>query len=372
MIEQVEREPPRIYSPDIARAMLRRESQRTVLADRMRRLWLDSELEKRRAGGLSLSIGLSLGMSSGPSGFTGSFATLLPGAWSAWQANLGLTYGPTLLAGGGATDAVARTGTLATAPVPILAKGTGAGVCSIYYDGGTTPAMTGVTPSAGVPIALTGAALGISLAWTSATIALNNTWTATCAGLADQTTNGKNATQGTSSKQPIVTPGSNGKTAVLLDGVDDLLTSSVGSLFVSTEQIVIVCRRVTTTGTQALCGGDNNSGVIYNNGSGTLVQTFNGSAGPSLTYAGTGFTRFYAALTSSAGDVLKAGNVSTAGSAGSISGTNRTLGCNGSGQFGNIELLFAAYLPANYVFPFAAFDAALNSAAGYGVASISV
>ncbi len=315
--------------------------------------------------------------------FNGNFATLFPGAFQVVQTDRGLTYGATPLATAGNTSTTVLTlsGTITGPYIPVLAKATntlaiGAGATfNIYYDGvGTLPAMSGVTPTAGTPVALTGAGAGLFIAWAAGTSVTNDTWNATAAGLADQTLNGKNATQATATKQPILTIGVNGKPELLHDGVDDELDSSVGSLIGGAVpyQIIIVARRLVNTPSRAYVGGASNTGVVYCQ-VGSDVTMFSGSTGPSTPYSSAVQTRISATFTGSTSDSLKVGALAPVSgvSAGAQVTASRTIGTNVA-MFGNMALLAVIYTPPISAGQLAAFDAALNSPAGYGVGAIAV
>ncbi len=104
--------------------------------------------------GIGLGISLSAGASPGGGPLTSQFApgTLLLGM----QTDVGLTYDTavTATAGNTSTSVITLGGTLTSAMVPILVKATnsatvGSGATfDVSYDGGSTFAMTGVTPAA--------------------------------------------------------------------------------------------------------------------------------------------------------------------------------------------------------------------------------
>jgi hypothetical protein len=150
------------------------------------------------------------------------FATYFPGAYQIVQTDIGLTYGSTPYAAGTGTPPVGTlSGTPSGAVVPLLFKCTTAGtigsgaVFAAYADGtGSTPFMTGITPSAGTPVSLTGVGAGMSMAWAAGTAALNHTWTATCSGLADQSGNARHYTQTSPTLQPLITLGPNGVASI--------------------------------------------------------------------------------------------------------------------------------------------------------------
>lgn len=310
------------------------------------------------------------------------WASFFPGAFQVVQTDLGLTYGGTPLAGGGATDTTALTGSLATVPVPILAKGTGAGVCNIYYDGvGTTPAMTGVTPSAGVPVALTGSASGLSLAWTSATIANGDTWTATCAGLADQSGHLKHYSQATASKQPVITVGINGKPGLLFVASRSTLLTS--SLVLTTPAVAgwayyLVGRlpNISTATNARILSGASGGALLCQNGASTNgLLMFDAGFGPNNLTAQPPIGSYAAidgAFTNSASDFMRIGSTAnvTGPNAGSATESGRQIGAGTSGATpSDFELLGLVYAPLGFA---AAWRAAVNSAAGYGVGNVLV
>ncbi len=205
----------------------------------------------------------------------------------------------------------------------------------------------------------------------------NDTWSATCAGLADQSGNGKNATMATASAQPVLTVGYNGKPGLLFDGVNDELRSTVNTLLTALPyQTIVIARYLSTAANQVLVGTDGFTGpAIYQNAANT-VQGYNGTAG--LTIAGfvsTSQTRFSALFTGSTSDVLRAGSGSRTGVNGGTAIPSATATHVGIGRFealgifGNIEVLAVMVVPPTAL---GALDAALNSAAGYGPGAIAV
>ena len=205
--------------------------------------------------------------------FNGNFASLFtPGTvLQSVQTDLGLTYGGTPLATAGNTSTTVLTlsGTLATVPVPIWAKSTnsasiGAGATfNIYYDGlGVTPAMTGVAPTAGVGVALTGAGAGLTLTWAAGTSVNNDSWKATCSAWADQSSNLFHYTQAGVTAQPLVGLGLNGFPALLFDGVNDSLNNNAFTLPTpgTTPTSVLLVARVDSHVLNSAVVDDNNNG----------------------------------------------------------------------------------------------------------------
>lgn len=324
---------------------------------------------------MALGMGVGLVFKPGAPAFNGNFATLFPGAYLVLQADKGLTFGGTLKLTGTSTSVVTLSGSTPATPVPIMAKCTtaaniGSGAqFSIYYDGGTTPAMTSVTPAVATPVALTGAASGQSISWAAGSAILNDTWKATASALADQSGNGKNAIQATATKQPIVTPGYNGRVGLLFDGVDDLLISTITIPY--PFQTLLVCRSVVKGAADGLCGGENPwQGSIT--GDATHYSQYAGSFANTVNNALTAQQRFAAIFTNSTADSLKVGSgaLVTGANAGSAAGTKMAIGGFADGiRQANIEFLdMIVSAPTDY----SAFDVALNSAAGYNTAAVLV
>lgn len=316
--------------------------------------------------------------------FAGNFASLFPGAYGVWQTDSGFTYGgtPLVTSGNTSTTVLTLTGSLATVPVPILAKATntlaiGAGATfNIYYDDGTTPAMTGITPAVNTPVALTGAGAGLFLAWAAGTSVTNNSWKATCAALADQTANGNAHAQATASLQPVVTVGLNGKPGLLFDGVDDLLDAATLNLpapSVTPWSAFLVFRLASFTAfanPRILSGISSSVDILFGNGSAGGSNIFASGFGPTSPKPSSNAI-YYAldfSFTNSTADYLRVGNSAavTGVSSGSSAPTGRRIG-GGGATFSNMELLMIAYAPPQSA---TAWRAAVNSAAGYGVGAI--
>lgn len=346
--------------------------------DILRRRYRVRRPEHRRAmyiGGGGVSIP---GDASVLNAFNGSFAALFPGAYQVVQSDLGLTYGGTTLAAGTTPPAGTLSGTLATPPVPILFKCTTAGVVgsgavfSASYDGGATNAMTNITPTAGTPVALVGAASGLSHAWAAGTAALDNTWTATCAGLADQSGNGKDYSQATPSLQPILSPGPNGKPEILFDGLDDLLDCAALNMPAPalTPWSCFCVFRLKTFATftnPRILSSISASTVILagNNGvPGTFMFAGNVVNGVSKPVSSAIYYAIDMSFTNSTADYLRVGNTAaaTGANAGSAAPTGRRVG-GGGATFSNVGLVMLAYTPPQSA---TAWRSAVLSAAGYG------
>lgn len=386
-LQLVERGPVRVYPSGIARAMLRRESQRVTLADRLREIYRGSEVEKRHAAGLQLHMALGINAASGP-GFNGNFASIFPGALQIIQTDLGLTYGGTPFAAGTTPPVVTSTGALTAKPVPILAKCTNAAAIgsgaqfSIYYDGtGTTPAMTGVTPAVGTPIALTGVGAGLSWTWAAGTAALNNTWTATGTVSADQTSNHLDAAQATATRQPIVGIGLNGRVHLQSDGVDDYLQSNLAlpNPTITPTYIYGVVRDDSWISGRGICGPTTNFAgrIMQLTGTNNLIQGGFGNVGNAVATTTGTWNRLKSYVTgSSATALLQVGSTVAAGA----DDGHQNTACTAFNLFGERVTTFAAcswllfvalpYLPS--AAQIAAADAAVNSVLGYGAGNVGL
>jgi len=186
--------------------------------ERVRRYRRERRPAHRRAmwiGGGSISIPgdpFKAG-AGGPPPFSGNWADLFPGAFQVVQSDKGIEYGAVMRADAGNTSSVAfaLTGASPAVAVPIWIRITAPGVGNVYYDGlGITPAMAGVTIVDSVNIVLTGAGAGMAITPGVGSQAPGDTWRATCSLQADQSGNGKNATQVTPANQPLVAMGPNG------------------------------------------------------------------------------------------------------------------------------------------------------------------
>lgn len=316
-----------------------------------------------------------------PSGFNGNFASLFPGAFAVWQSDRGLSYGGALLATAGNTSTTTLTlsGTILGQYVPIWVKATsnspGLGTFDIYYDGAfATPAMSGVVPTVGVPVALTGAGAGLSITWALGSTVTNDTWKATYSALADQSGNGKTAIQATASQQPLVAMGLNGKVAIGFDAVNDLLTSTLNLVAPSiTNFSIYTILAAPAGGTQPIYMGISSAPTLV--GPVGNVRQYDGALVNAGTMAANTYTRIYAEFTGSTSDSLKVGaNAAVTGaSSGNVGGNGFALGDYTGGTFpSGITKMLTVVGPKLTAAQLAAIDAAVNSVAGYGVGGVVV
>lgn len=339
MIQEICREPPRIYSY--------------------------SDLRNCSGMGGDLSTDL-YSQPFATSEFGGNFATSFLGTVQSVQTDLGITYGGTLLATAGntSTTILTLTGSLSTVPVPILVKSTntlaiGAGAqFSISFDGGSTFAMTGVTPAVATPVPLTGAGAGLSMTWAAGTSVTNDTWNATDSAWADQSGTGNHFSQPGVTQQPIITVGVNGKPGLLFDGVNDTLDCSTLSFVAPATTPIfraLVARALSWTASDILIG----SLLILTQGwqqftGSPQIRTFNPGAGITATGLPVGtFGAIDGAFTGSVADYLRLGSGSsvTGTSSGNSAGNGVQLGNANSnaGSYANIEvlsLLHATQIPS--------------------------
>lgn len=289
-------------------------------------------------------------------GFNGQFATLFPGAFQVVQTDLGLTYGGAPLAVGTGVVVGTLSGTLATTPVPILFTCTTPGVIgagaqfAASYDGGATQAMAGITPAAGTPVPLTGAATGLFMAWAAGSALADNTWTATCAGLADQSGNLKHYSQATASKQPTITVGLNGKVSILTDAVSKCLisTGNLPAPGTTPYYIFAVWRQPTWTVNTVIFGRTSGSGNALYKASVTPDVSSNLPTDTLNSGAALG-TWVDAEIkhSNSSSDTCKIGVTIVSGNAGNNALTGIEIGSaiGGTTAFGAVELLAVAFTP---------------------------
>lgn len=304
-----------------------------------------------------------------------SFAAEFPAAYQVLQFEFGLLYGsvPKATAGNTSTTVVSLSGVIAGVPVPVWVTSTnsasiGAGATfSVSYDGGATQAMTGVTPSVGVPVALTGAGDGLSIAFTAGTSVNANSWRATCAGIDDQTGNGYDATQFTIGLQPVVTVGVNGKPGLLFDGADDRLPSTLNLPAPGTTPWcgAMVARRPTTAAGNARMVSSNVDDAALLLTAATSIRLYNGGAfGPTATGLP---TNTWGAIdwmfSNSANDRIQTGSGAVASGAGAGNTAPTNMSLVGSAAPANIEVVGIMYAPASGFTP-AAFRAAVTAIYG--------
>lgn len=304
----------------------------------------------------------------------GDWRTYFPNAYQVVQADRGVTYGQNMRAQPGTLSSA--TMALSGAPtsgvtVPITVTLVSTTQANVYYDGdGLVPAMTLVPFALGVPIVLSGAGTGITITPQSGTISVPSSWKATCSGLADQSEFSQSYTQATLALQPVITKGLNGKAGLLFDGVDDSMASNVGGLFSFPYLILVIARYVTMTPNGTLLGGANLSGSIYDGGQ---IFEYNGNVANPVPQPGFAPQRFAALFTATTGDSFRIGDRALAAGqhSGNAAGLVRVIGAGVNAgvpfQWANAEVFAVLYVPPG---DYSAFDAALNTPAGYGVGAI--
>jgi len=229
--------------------------------------------------------------------------------------------------------------------------------------------MTGVTPTAGVSIALTGAGAGLNIAFTAGTSVSGNSWKATCAGIDDQAGNGNDATQFTLASQPIVTVGVNGKPGLLFDGADDIMPSVLQLPVPGTTPWcgAMVMRRPTTQAANDRLVNDNSDrgGLLLT--AATSIRLYNGGTfGPTATGLPTNTWGAVDWMFSfSASDRIHTGSGAVASGTGA--GNDAPSNMNISGAPTNVEVLMVMYAPASSFDP-ATFRAAVTTTYGGSVA----
>jgi len=312
------------------------------------------------------------------SAFSGNFATLFPGAYQVVQTDLGLTYGGTMLASAlnTGTTVVTLTGTLSGSPVPIwvggnnnAAVGSGANF-SVFYDGaGVTEAQNITPPSAGTPVALTGAGTGLFASWSAGNGAAGDVYKATCAALADQSGAAKHYSQATASKQPVFGIGLNGKVSLIHSGSSLVSLLNLPAPATTAYYTAAVFRQLSWGANLTMWGRTSGLGE-------TVFQT---TSTPTLSsYSGTAVANGGAAIgtwvdaelkrSNNAADTHKFGTTTATASSGNNATTGMEIGSATGTNFGNIELLLLVHTPN--LPDWVAFRAAVNSAAGYGVGAV--
>lgn len=240
----------------------------------------------------AIGRGLSPIFSGGRRGFSGNFAQLFTSLglspYHVQQMDMGITYGGTPAATGTTPPVGTLTGTLTGPYIPLwfvctntAAIGSGATFSAYADDAGVTPFMTGITPTAGVPVALTGVGAGLLMAWAAGTATVADAWKAGASAVADQTTNAVNFANATASEQPPVGLGINGIRSL------KFTTHRLGATLNlvppgTTALTVLMVMRMTGTSANAmvLCSDAGSLGcVVYNPAaSGNMnIQQFNGA-----------------------------------------------------------------------------------------------
>lgn len=294
-------------------------------------------------------------------------ATVLPTPGQSVQTDFAsVVYGSTmkLQTGGSGTSVQSLTGTIVGSTVPIRTKCTTAGtvgsgaVFSASFDGGSTFPITGLTPTAGVPIALTGAGTGMSIAWAAGTGVLNEVSDATCSQIKDRATGANHFNQAVATKQPIIAPGKNGCVELIGDGVDDVMTSSRNIVAPGTQATTIyLVMRLITWGTGVRYVSDNTGGghtLIGGSSSPSLLQ-YSGNQVASQDISPGSYECTSAVFTNSASDYMRRGDNAKyfGGTAGNSASTGRALFA-----WGTSPSLFANMAVLGYFeFPYAVTDA---------------
>ncbi len=232
--------------------------------------------------------------------------------------------------------------------------------------------MTGITPSVGVPIAITGSTslTGMTVAWAAGTAALDQVWKATASLASDTSLNGKTFGQAVVTKQPTITFGKGGKCGLLLDGVDDLLTSALNLPAPgTTPYLIYIVSKITLQvgGVDAWLADSTGAQFALYYTSGTISSVYGGSVANNLTGDVTVFHRMAITRQNTSADAFKIGATNSTGIIGNTVATSMQFG-GFTGRPGRIELLAWAFAPLQ---SYAAADAALNTVAGYGAASVA-
>jgi|SRR6187399_158428 len=299
-----------------------------------------------------------------------------PGAFQVGQTDFGLTYSPTLRRTfGTATAAISRTGT----PMPIMVQavngsdvGAG-GDFAISFDSGGSFPITGLVPTPGVPVALTGAGAGASITFTAGTAPVGNIWKVTASGLADQSGNARHYTQADPLKQPAVEIGLNGKPSLYFDGYMPSFVSGPFSMPYPAQVIVIGTLRTPLNFTSLVSAQPGYQASLITQ-SAAIISAHSGAG---VLSAPTGFPlftpfRISALYTASIADALKVGNLAqvTGTNCGAVVGSTHIIGPGDASRTGDFELYAVIKTPP--VADLSAFEAALNTPLGYGPGSIVV
>lgn len=314
--------------------------------------------EQRRAmwiGGGSISIpGDPLGSSAS---FSGAFASLFPGAYQVVQSDRGLTYGgtPAATAGNTSTTVVTLTGALATVPVPIRIECIVGGVIgdlssefSVSLDGGFSTSQIISLPTAGVPVALTGAASGLSVTFSAGTCSLTDSWNATCSGLADQSGNGFHYAQASAALQPIITPGLNGKPGLQFNNTRNTFLSSPCVLPAPGTTPWLICSVFTMTAISnfgRIFTDGTLMGLIANNTLASVLQYGPSGLGAAAPITLNSPVAMDTKFSNSAADYLTVGASAplVTGPAGNAASALRMIG--GNAGYANVDVYALIYVP---------------------------
>jgi hypothetical protein len=272
--------------------------------------------------GLGMGLGIGLGSGLGVPGGGPLSSQFAPGTLVlAMQSDIGVTYDTavTLNAGGTSTSVVTLGGTLTNAQVPVLVKATnsatvGSGATfDISYDGGSTFAMTGVTPTAATPVALTGTGIGAgrTLTWAAGTGVTNDTWEAYAAGWADGATSPHNATATTAAKRPKITVGTGGKPGLLGNGTSTAFTTTLilPQPSVTPTHIYVVGRAPTNPASnRCIAGAAGGASIFFGIGTGPVLNQYDGTFANSSAFVANTWYAFQGGFTGGVSDYTKAGS----------------------------------------------------------------
>ncbi len=283
----------------------------------------------------------------------------MAGAYQVTQFDIGLLYGsvPLATAGNTSTTILSLTGTVSgvAGPVWFVATNTsviGAGATfNVYCDGaGVTPTMTGVTPTVGVPVALTGAALGLSVTFAAGTSVNADSWKATAATTTDISGNLKDYTMATANRQPVVTTGLNGCPGLSFDAVNDYMSSSCNLPVPGTTAWIglhVLRRPTTNAGFTRIMGDGADSTRLLATGATSImndIQNVTGPVGSGLPTNAWGVIEYRCG--NSATDYIRCGSgAAVSGLAGAnVASVGRTLSAINSPT--GVEIIMTAYIPA--------------------------
>lgn len=281
--------------------------------------------------------------------FNGNFSSLFEwGVVQSVQTDIGAVYGATMRLTGTSTSVQTLSGTITGALVPVRTKCTTAGAIgsgalySVYYDGGTTAAMTGVAPSVGTPVALTGAGAGLSITWAAGSGVLNDVSDATLSSWGTDQAGAPAMLQATASAQPVVTAGVNGVAGFKTDGSTQRLGSSLNlpAPLTTPTWRGLVYRNLTLASTKELMGDTTGVGHVLQQ-SATDVSMYNGVFGNAIIGPSAGTWECdEASYTGTIWDYLRRGPVTQqpfTGSVGNNASTGVFFGAYGGGGFASVE-----------------------------------
>lgn len=357
--------------------MLQQTSIQDVLRYRRPRLGDEAAIRSRllREGAdrerLQCGLGIGLGQGGPMQGLLGgipNFAAIVPGAYLIVHADRGITYGSNLraTAGNTSTATMAVSGTLTSGravPIWLVLTSTTAG--NVYYDGaGTTAAMTGVSVSSGVGIALTGAGSGITITPSAGTLVSGNSWKATWSTAPDQSGNGNNATAINAGEQPLIGVGVAGRSTISCAAAHRLVSAvTTGSPSTTPLSLYLALAATSVVGQQIYVGSDGRPTLYSSTGNVNNLTQYLGGAGPSSALT-TAATRIMATWTGSGTDTLKVGAAGTLTGAAVSNVGLLSLGIGGSSGatfYSTMSCYLVIAAPSISAGTMAALDAALTS-----------